>query len=220
MTEPPDHSDPPDGLPPDEPEHDGGFQIVEPPVNPEDTRRLHPLGSSRPAGQQRPPVIPPLERPPATVLSEAPATPPPRLTEPPTGQDETDRVRLVPRVANPGPWRVILQTAGPSRTRIGLNVWESVVIGRPDPAGETLLYLDMTSYNARELGVSRQHAALIPGVDALYLADLGSTNGTWINGKFLEPGKRYPLSAGDRIELGLLELTVRVVGPLTRNPDE
>jgi len=51
----------------------------------------------------------------------------------------------------------------------------------------------------------------VPAPEGLYLSDLGSTNGTWVNGQYLEPGVRYRLMPGDRVDLGLLRLIVRTV---------
>ena len=78
------------------------------------------------------------------------------------------------------------------------------------------LVLDLAPYMAIEYGVSRHHAALIPGEDALYVVDLDSTNGTWINGKYLEPGQRYMLTPGDRLELGLIRFEVRSLTQLNK----
>ena len=47
--------------------------------------------------------------------------------------------------------------------------------------------------------------------EGLYIADLGSKNGTWVNGEFLEPGNRHQLAPSDCIELGLLRLVVRSI---------
>ena len=53
--------------------------------------------------------------------------------------------------------------------------------------------------------VSRQHAAFVRRGDSWWVVDLGSTNGTRVNGAATS---ERPLHAGDRIELGeaLLEL--------------
>lgn len=64
-----------------------------------------------------------------------------------------------------------------------------VVIGRGSAAG---LRLDDT-------GVSRQHAELRREGDDVVLVDLGSTNGSSVNGRHVE---RARLAPGDRIELG------------------
>jgi hypothetical protein len=47
---------------------------------------------------------------------------------------------------------------------------------------------------------SSQHARLIPQGDAVVLEDLGSTNGTYLNGEPL--GGPQPLHDGDRIRIG------------------
>jgi two-component system cell cycle response regulator len=47
--------------------------------------------------------------------------------------------------------------------------------------------------------VSRRHARIVPDADGHRVVDLGSTNGTWVNGRPITSRK---LSPGDRIELG------------------
>jgi hypothetical protein len=64
-----------------------------------------------------------------------------------------------------------------------------LVIGRGSTAG---LRLDDT-------GVSRQHAEVRREGDDVILVDLGSTNGSTVNGRHVE---RVRLTPGDRIELG------------------
>ena len=48
--------------------------------------------------------------------------------------------------------------------------------------------------------VSRRHAELVPGDDGWVLRDLGSSNGTYING--LRVTNRYQLKLGDQIRVG------------------
>jgi len=55
--------------------------------------------------------------------------------------------------------------------------------------------------------ISRLHAALERRGDALTLEDLGSTNGTRVNGR---RETRARLRDGDEIELGRLQLRLRV----------
>ncbi len=50
--------------------------------------------------------------------------------------------------------------------------------------------------------VSRLHAEIQTERSTFYLVDLGSTNGTYLNNMRLEPRERYPLSLGDKIDLG------------------
>lgn len=72
------------------------------------------------------------------------------------------------------------------------------VVGR---APECVLRLD-------ESGLSRQHARLVPTGDGVQVEDLGSTNGSFINGKRVQRGFAGP---GD--EIGFDTLRFRVTSP-------
>lgn len=50
--------------------------------------------------------------------------------------------------------------------------------------------------------ISRRHAQLYIQQERYFLEDLGSSNGTYLNGQPLEPHTHYPLTLGDHIELG------------------
>jgi pSer/pThr/pTyr-binding forkhead associated (FHA) protein len=56
--------------------------------------------------------------------------------------------------------------------------------------------------------VSRRHAALRPADDGLEIEDLGSLNGTWVNGTRIQGAVR--LAAGDRVQLGDTSFEVRL----------
>jgi hypothetical protein len=59
-----------------------------------------------------------------------------------------------------------------------------------------------------EKGISRQHAQLQRQPEGWVLVDLGSTNGTRLNGQSLAPHKPEPLHGGDRIGIGSCVLVV------------
>ena len=65
--------------------------------------------------------------------------------------------------------------------------------------------------------VSSLHAEVLWEDARWWLNDLGSKNGTWINGEFLEPGSRHQLEPGDVVELGLLRLVVRSITVQSRS---
>ena len=65
--------------------------------------------------------------------------------------------------------------------------------------------------------ISKRHCLLVRTPDGVKMVDLESTNGTWINGLYLEPGKHYLLSQGDTIEFGLLPIVVRNITTLRRS---
>jgi pSer/pThr/pTyr-binding forkhead associated (FHA) protein len=55
--------------------------------------------------------------------------------------------------------------------------------------------------------VSRLHCRFVlDDRDRLDVEDLGSTNGTWVNGRKVE---KAPLIAGDKIKIGRVEFAVR-----------
>jgi pSer/pThr/pTyr-binding forkhead associated (FHA) protein len=58
-------------------------------------------------------------------------------------------------------------------------------------------------------GVSRQHARFSVAAEGWTLTDLGSSNGTSLNGKDLEPQKAYPLKDGDLIQAGAVVMTFK-----------
>ena len=85
----------------------------------------------------------------------------------------------------------------------GSMIASGVVIGR-SPRNAMLLIDDKT--------LSREHARLFEGHDGvLYIEDLGTTNGTRVNGQQLQPGQAEPLRGDDTLQLG------EVVLRLTRN---
>jgi pSer/pThr/pTyr-binding forkhead associated (FHA) protein len=54
--------------------------------------------------------------------------------------------------------------------------------------------------------VSRLHCRLTLNDAGLGVEDLGSTNGTWVNGRKIA---RAPLTAGDKLKVGRVEFEVR-----------
>ena len=57
--------------------------------------------------------------------------------------------------------------------------------------------------------ISRSHAAIGFDADGFFVQDLGSTNGTWLNGG---PAQRAVLKHGDTIQMGKLTLAVSLPG--------
>jgi hypothetical protein len=68
--------------------------------------------------------------------------------------------------------------------------------------------LDLSAQGAKGHGVSRRHARLALGPGGLLVTDLGSTNGTFVNGVRLAPGEPTRLSSGAELALGRLVLIV------------
>lgn len=68
--------------------------------------------------------------------------------------------------------------------------------------------LHLETYGAKANTVSRQHARLHIEDSALYITDLGSTNGTYVNGELLEPLKPHRLKRDDHLNLGAISMQV------------
>jgi hypothetical protein len=68
--------------------------------------------------------------------------------------------------------------------------------------------VDLTPYNAYANGVSRLHAAIKLVRNQVVAIDLGSSNGTYLNGVRLTPYIETPIAHGDLIYLGKLKMQV------------
>ena len=88
---------------------------------------------------------------------------------------------------------------------------EGYVIGRSDEASNYIPDIDLASFDAREKGVSRRHAALVRFEGKTHVIDLNSVNGTYLDGKRLSPDVPHPLRTSSELRLGTLSLTISTV---------
>ena len=79
-------------------------------------------------------------------------------------------------------------------------------IGRVSEGQSVMPDIDLTPYSAYENGVSRLHAALKKSGTQVSIMDLGSANGTYLNGTRLVPEQEYTLQHGNIIAFGKLKL--------------
>jgi hypothetical protein len=79
-------------------------------------------------------------------------------------------------------------------------------LGRVSGDQPILPDIDLSAYQALACGVSRLHATIKVMPDKITITDLGSANGTRVNGKKLVALEPQPLVNGDRILLGKLRL--------------
>jgi pSer/pThr/pTyr-binding forkhead associated (FHA) protein len=91
-----------------------------------------------------------------------------------------------------------------SGVAISIETRPRIVVGRSDSNGANSIQIDLKPHNARALGVSRRHAILFRMKNALYIADLESSNGTYVNGERLEAKQPRLLHNGDEISFGKL----------------
>jgi pSer/pThr/pTyr-binding forkhead associated (FHA) protein len=78
-----------------------------------------------------------------------------------------------------------------------------MLLGRASEAEGYWPDFDMTFYDEGDY-VSRRHARITKGEAGYYITDLGSSNGTTVNGQSLLPNRAYLLRNGDRIKVGLV----------------
>lgn len=106
------------------------------------------------------------------------------------------------------PWVIEFRVVGTAAT-IQAQVHEAMIIGRSDPQSGVYPDVDLGPHGAQSNGVSRQHAAVIAKDNRIKIKDLGSVNGTKLNGFTLDPNQEYRLRHGDSVEIGQLKLQVR-----------
>jgi pSer/pThr/pTyr-binding forkhead associated (FHA) protein len=105
--------------------------------------------------------------------------------------------------------RLVLQIEGAKRKTVTLQIsTERTLVGRLDEDSGAQLGLDLAPYGEGG-GVSRTHAAFSYVDKAIVVQDLGSTNGTRLNGLELTPNQAYRIREGDELEFGHIRLTVR-----------
>ncbi|WP_223192275.1 DUF6382 domain-containing protein [Paenibacillus sedimenti] len=97
--------------------------------------------------------------------------------------------------------RLVVQRDGGNQTFALEN--NSFLIGRGDAEVKVDFVLD-------ESGISRLHAEIFKDGDNFGIKDLGSTNGTFLNGEALVSYQAYPLQEGDVIRIIRSEMTFRV----------
>lgn len=88
------------------------------------------------------------------------------------------------------------------------NAKGTLRLGRADTSTGTNPDIDLTPYFGAQLGVSRLHAEIIFTNGRFHIKDMGSTNGTRINGKKISPYRLVPFRSGDEIRLGHFTMIV------------
>jgi hypothetical protein len=95
-----------------------------------------------------------------------------------------------PRDGAQGPPKLRVHTAAGLRSGSAYDLSDGALLGRGDGADIRL----------EDAFASTRHARLVPEGDVIVLEDLGSTNGTYLNGEPLRGPA--PLHIGDRIKIG------------------
>ena len=84
-----------------------------------------------------------------------------------------------------------------------------ITVGRLD--GAIRPDIDLNPFDALKKGVSRLHSEIrVSDENEITLYDLGSTNGTWLNGKKLDPDEPETVHHGDMIAFGKVMMQILV----------
>lgn len=105
-------------------------------------------------------------------------------------------------------WLVIQPTVFFNQRKRLLN--GRLVMGRIERSSEHTI-LPLALPDIENMGVSRLHAAIMPMEHGVVVEDVGSTNGSRINGLPLIAGRTYNLNHGDLLEIGRLSLNIHFV---------
>jgi pSer/pThr/pTyr-binding forkhead associated (FHA) protein len=87
---------------------------------------------------------------------------------------------------------------------------EEFTLGRISEGQPIMPDLDLSPYQAYANGVSRMHALLKRDGKRVILMDLGSANGTYVNGKRLTANVERLLSHGDVVALGKFKFQILI----------
>jgi len=90
-----------------------------------------------------------------------------------------------------------------------------VIVGRSTDHSAMSPDVDLAELNAAELGVSRLHLSMMHEAEhnAIRIYDLGSANGSYINGQKLHPKEVRMLRSGDELRLGKLVINITFMHP-------
>ncbi|MGH2591902.1 MAG: FHA domain-containing protein [Anaerolineae bacterium] len=97
-----------------------------------------------------------------------------------------------------------------SGRRVPLPTGGEAVLGRLDATRGVFPDVDLTPDGGLEGGVSRRHARVHQQKLQFFIEDLGSANGTFLNGQRLTPYLPHPLRDGDEVQLGRVRLRMVV----------
>ena len=142
------------------------------------------------------------------------------LLEGVTGLSTQNIIRATGQLADPSdPVQVKVAPPPPSDAEVALCIVdtrqiilledrEEFTLGRSAEGQPIMPDIDLAPYHAYENGVSRLHASVKIQGKSLTATDLGSVNGTRLNGQKIPPHKPCVLNHGDILTLGKLKLQV------------
>jgi hypothetical protein len=134
-------------------------------------------------------------------------------------RNQTGLLMFQPRASSPPP--APSTSSGLPEVVVSLHLIESGMIlhlsgqneytlGRVAEGQPILPDVDLSPYEAFSQGVSRLHSVLKLNNQRVFITDLGSSNGTRVNGQKIMPNVDYPLNHGDVVALGKFKIQILI----------
>ena len=98
---------------------------------------------------------------------------------------------------------------GSEKRELQLPLTKAIHLGRVDPASNVFPEICVSNEDDAVKTVSRRHARILKQSGTVVIEDLASVNGTFVNGKRLDPYLPEPIRDGDVIYLGRVLLEIR-----------
>ena len=125
--------------------------------------------------------------------------------------DTADGSETTPSL-QPGPQPVAIRLdIGPGKREIEVKLDKIIHMGRVDPASNVFPEIDLSDNGSSTKRISRRHARILKQGDTVVIEDTGSINGTFINGKRLDPYVPEILNDGDTLQFGILLVEVKIL---------
>lgn len=86
---------------------------------------------------------------------------------------------------------------------------DTILMGRRSPVDGIFPEIDLTDHDTDSY-ISRRHGRITRQDSGFVYEDLGSSNGSWVNGSKMQPHVQQPLREGDGLRLGKTEFVVRL----------
>ncbi len=106
--------------------------------------------------------------------------------------------------------RTIRLRIGAGRREVEMRLNKTIHMGRVDPTETVYPEVDLTDSGVPGRSVSRRHARILRQNQVVFIEDLGSFNGTFINGARLAPYIPEAIRDGDTLQLGRLLIEVKI----------
>jgi pSer/pThr/pTyr-binding forkhead associated (FHA) protein len=128
-------------------------------------------------------------------------------------RDEDNRANdagLIASLQRGGESLAIRLKIGAKQREIEMSLNVITHLGRVDAAASVFPEVDLSGDSDASHGVSRRHARILKQSGMVVVEDMGSINGTFVNGKRLDPYLPEIINDGDILQLGKLKIEVKI----------